>query len=61
MSKIVKEVTLGIDVSKLNLDIHNGHIEDNQILSNESAKIDAFLSGLTGPVSIAVEVTNTYH
>jgi len=61
MSKIVEEVTLGIDVSKRSLDVFAGQSETHLTLENSLPAIQQFLDSLTGPVVIAIEATNTFH
>ena len=61
MSKIVKEVTLGIDVSKQRLDVFEGTLQEPYPIANESNAIETFLNRFSGPVSLAVEATSTFH
>ncbi len=61
MSKRVKEVTLGFDVSKRYLEISNGDREAIDVVDNNREGIERCLDQFVGPVAIAVEATNTYH
>lgn len=61
MAKRVEEVTLGIDVSKQQLEVYGGNGASVRVIANEAGAIEAFLSGFTAPVVMAVEATNVFH
>jgi len=61
MSKIVEEVTLGIDVGQLSLDIFGANLNDVLSIENNETAIRAFLGSFSGPVAIAVEATGVFH
>lgn len=61
MSKLVTQITFGIDVSKDELVICEWDTEQLTILDNEHSRIKAWLKSLYGPVRIAVEPTSSYH
>jgi transposase len=61
VAKLISKITLGVDVSKVKLDICNWETQELVSLSNESAEIRSWLKGLHGPVRIAIESTSDYH
>ena len=61
MSKIVEEVTLGIDVGQLSLDIFGANLNDVLSIGNNETAIREFLGSCSGPVAIAVEATGVFH
>lgn len=52
---------VGVDVSKINLDIATSATTGAQKLPNQAKDIRRWLASLTGPVCIALEATNTFH
>lgn len=61
MSKLVSQITLGIDVSKDELVICDWDTEEITILENLHDTIKSWLKSLYGPVRIAIEPTSSYH
>ncbi len=61
MSKLVTQITLGIDVSKDELVICEWEAEETSTLENKAGAIKAWLGSLYGPVRIAIEPTSSYH
>ena len=61
MSKLVTQITFGIDVSKDELVICEWETEKISALENQAGAIKAWLGSLYGPVRIAVEPTSSYH
>lgn len=61
MAKEVEEVTLGFDVSKRHLEVFGSDLKAVRVIDNDPDTIDQFLDTFNGPVSIAVEATNTFH
>lgn len=61
MSKLVTQITLGIDVSKDELVIYRWDNDELSTLDNEATIIAAWLKTFTGPVRMALEPTSTYH
>jgi transposase len=61
VSKLVTEITLGIDVSKEELVICDWDTEAISTLENQAGAIKAWLKSLYGPVRIAIEPTSHYH
>ena len=61
MSKLVTQITFGIDVSKDELVICEWETEEISALENQAGAIKAWLKSLYGPVRIAVEPTSSYH
>jgi transposase len=61
VSKLVTEITLGIDVSKDELVICDWDTEAISTLENQAGAINAWLKSLYGPVRIAIEPTSHYH
>jgi len=61
VSKLVTEITLGIDVSKDELVICDWDTEAISTLENQTSAIKAWLKSLYGPVRIAIEPTSHYH
>ena len=61
MSKLVKQITLGIDVSKDELVICDWDTEELTVLENQDNTIKSWLKSLCGPVRIAIEPTSHYH
>jgi transposase len=61
VSKLVSQITLGIDVSKEELVLCDWDTEALTTLQNQTGPIKAWLRSLYGPVRIAVEPTSTYH
>ncbi len=61
MSKLVAQITLGIDVSKDELVICDWDTEELTTLPNQRSTIKAWLKSLYGPVRIAIEPTSIYH
>jgi len=57
----VKKITLGIDVSKDTLDVHEWQSGQRRRLVNDTKAIANFLKSLHGPVQIAIEPTSSYH
>ncbi len=61
MSKLVSQITLGIDVCKDELVICDWDTEELTTLPNQGSNIKAWLKSLYGPVRIAIEPTSSYH
>lgn len=61
MSKRVTEITLGVDVSKDWLDIHDWDSGRDWRIENDEQAIDAYLRSLQAPVRLAVEATSDFH
>ena len=61
MSKLVSQITLGIDVCKDELVICDWDTEELTTLENQANAITAWLTSLYGPVRIAIEPTSHYH
>ncbi len=61
MSKLVSQITLGIDVSKDELVICDWDTEELTVLENQDNTIKSWLKSLYGPVRIAIEPTSRYH
>lgn len=61
MSKLVTQITFGIDVSKDELVICEWETEEISALENHAGAIKAWLGSLYGAVRIAVEPTSSYH
>lgn len=61
MSKFVKEVTLGIDVSKQCLEVFDGTTQQLSLVENNTNAVEEFLATFSGPLCIAIEATNTFH
>ena len=61
MSKLVSQITLGIDVSKDELVICDWHTDAISTLENQASAIKAWLQSLYGPIRIAIEPTSHYH
>ncbi len=61
MSKLVSQITLGVDVSKDELVICAWDTEELTLLPNQGSTIKAWLKSLYGPVRIAIEPTSIYH
>ena len=61
MAKLIKKITLGIDVSKDELVICDWDTEEITRLPNQGSPIKAWLKSLYGPVRIAIEPTSSYH
>jgi transposase len=61
MANTVKKITLGIDVAKDKLDIHNWQTGELTTLGNERSAIKAWLREFHDPVQIAIEPTSHYH
>jgi transposase len=61
VSKLVTQITLGIDVSKDELVICDWDTEALTTLSNQGNTIKSWLKSLCGPVRIAIEPTSSYH
>ena len=61
MANTVKKITLGIDVAKDKLDIHNWQTGKLTTLENERSVIKTWLKAFHGPVQIAIEPTSHYH
>ena len=61
MSKLVSEITLGIDVSKDELVICDWDTQQLTRLVNQPEQVKTFLGSLYGPVRIAIEATSSYH
>ena len=61
MSKLVSQITLGIDVCKEELVICDWETEAISTLGNQAGTIKAWLKSLNGPVRIAIEPTSHYH
>jgi len=61
VSKLVSQITLGIDVCKDELVICDWDTEHITRLLNDSTEIKTWLGTLYGPVRIAIEPTSHYH
>ncbi len=61
MSKLVSQITLGVDVSKDELVICAWDTAELTMLPNQGSTIKAWLKSLYGPVRIAIEPTSIYH
>lgn len=61
MAKAVRQITLGIDVSKDELVVHCWDTGEYVTLSNDAGSIGRWLQGLSGPVRLAIEPTSSYH
>ena len=61
MAKPVTKITLGIDVAKDQLVVHNWQTEETTTLANNRCDIKAWLKVIHGPVRIAIEPTSHYH
>lgn len=61
MANQVKQITIGVDVSKDELVVCNWNTKDLSKLANEDKTIRAWLKALQGPVRIAIEPTSSYH
>ena len=61
MSKLVSQITLGIDVSKDELVICDWDTEALTTLPNQCGSIKDWLKSLYDPVRIAIEPTSSYH
>jgi transposase len=61
VSKLVSQITLGIDVSKAELVICDWESKEISTLENQSSVIKAWLKSLYGPLRIAIEPTSHYH
>jgi len=61
VSKLVTEITLGIDVSKDELVICDWESGKISTLENQASAIKGWLKSLYGPVRIALEATSYYH
>ena len=61
MSKLVSQITLGIDVSKEELVICDWGTEEISTLENQASAIKSWLKSLYGPARIAIEPTSHYH
>jgi transposase len=61
VSKLVSQITLGIDVCKDELVICDWDTDVLTTLENQTGTIKAWLRSLYGPVRIAIEPTSTYH
>ena len=61
MAKQVKEITLGVDVSKDELVIYDWDTEETITLENKASTIKDWLKAVYGLVRIAIEPTSSYH
>ena len=61
MSKLVSQITLGIDVSKEELVICDWGTEEISTLENQASAIKSWLKSLYSPARIAIEPTSHYH
>lgn len=61
MAKQVKEITLGVDVSKDELVVYDWNSAVLSKLANQATAIKKWLRGHCGPVRIAIEPTSNYH
>ncbi len=61
MSKLVTQITCGLDVSKDELVICEWETEKTSALENQAGAIKVWLKSLCSPVRIAIEPTSTYH
>jgi transposase len=61
VSKLVSQITLGIDVSKAELVICDWDTQAISTLENQASVIKAWLKSLYGPLRIAIEPTSHYH
>ena len=57
----VKQITLGVDVSKDELVVYNWNTGELSKLPNQPVAIKAWLIALAGPARVAIEPTSTYH
>jgi transposase len=61
VSKLVSQITLGIDVSKEELVICDWDTKAISTLENQASAIKVWLKSLYGPLRIAIEPTSHYH
>ena len=61
MAKLVKKITLGVDVAKDQLVVYNWQTEETTYLPNQPSAIKAWLKSFHGPLRIAIEPTSHYH
>jgi len=61
VAKRVEEITLGIDVSKDTLDIHEWETGTDRKLANERQAIEAYFRSHQAPLRVAVEATSDFH
>ncbi len=61
MAKRVEQSTLGIDVSKEQLDIYHWENEEWLCVANDRMAIREWLQRLSGPLRIAIESTSDYY
>jgi transposase len=61
VSKLVSQITFGIDVSKAELVICDWDTEAISTLENQASVIKCWLKSLCGPARIAIEPTSHYH
>ena len=61
MAKRVKEITLGVDVSKDELVIYDWDTEETITLENKASIIKDWSENLCGLVRVAIEPTSNYH
>lgn len=61
MSKLVSQITLGIDVSKHELVVCDWDTEQISTLENQASVIKCWLKSLCGPARIGIEPTSHYH
>lgn len=61
MASILAQVTLGIDVSKAQLDVYDWTTRTGYQVENSRQAICKWLKGITGPVRLGVEPTANYH
>ena len=61
MAAGVRKITLGIDVSKVSLDVCLWDTGQRWHLANDRVQIAKLLKAQAGPVQISVEPTSHYH
>jgi transposase len=61
VAKLLTKITLGIDVAKDQLVVHNWQTEETTTLANKRSDIKVWLKAFYGPVQIAIEPTSHYH
>ena len=61
MAKLVRKITLGIDVAKDECVVYDWHTAEIVNLPNQPTAIKTWLQSLHGPVQIALEPTSHYH
>lgn len=61
MAKRVEEITLGVDVSKDRLDVHEWETGRDWRIDNDRQAIEALFRSLDAPARLAVEATSDFH